>query len=424
MKPRLYLPTLTLLLGLASTQADELDALDAVSERPSPDEVLDEDYMDDRPLADGDPNSTVTFDDPYNNGRPILDSIWLLPLIYENEANPYIQEFKIKGRYQWRNAEINSDQGDRKLNESRRARLGATMRLLYSVEIQGEANLVDEYASPDGPSSGYDGIDTLYATVNITQGLDFSFGKMKPKFTYEYTTDSAELPVLERSLLVEQIMPAKSTGFALNGQTGNWEFEFGVYSGDRSDGLSSFDDGLFYHGRATYDFSDPEIDDVLDREFWHFDYIYNADSDINTAVTGYRHGFATGVYLENGSFSLAADVMYATGERDVWGASIIPAIFLIEDKLQLVGRYHFADTDDTDGLMLRPRYEQQAPDLETIYGDEYHSFYAGLNYYFYGNRIKFMTGLEFAAMKDHSSVDITAENYRGWTWLSGINMNF
>ena len=178
-------------------------------------------------------------------------------------------------------------------------------------------------------------VDTLYATVNITQGLDFSFGKMKPKFTYEYTTDSAELPVLERSLLVEQIMPAKSTGFALNGQTGNWEFEFGVYSGDRSDGLSSFDDGLFYHGRATYDFNDPEIDDVLDREFWHFDYIYNADSDINTAVTGYRHGFATGVYLENGSFSLAADVMYATGERDVWGASIIPAIFFVGTLLEI-----------------------------------------------------------------------------------------
>ena len=35
-----------------------------------------------------------------------------------------------------------------------------------------------------------------------------------------------------------------------------------------------------------------------------------------------------------------------------------------------------------------------------------------------------MTGLEFASMKDHSTVDITAENYRGWTWLSGINMSF
>ena len=381
-----------------SLQADELDALDAVSDRLSPEEILDETDPNDRPLGDGDASAVAPFDDPYDNGRPILDSIWLLPLIYQNEANPYIQEFKIKGRYQWRNAEVNSDQGDDKLHESRRARLGATMRLLYNVEIQGEINLVDEYAAPGG-DSGYEGIDTLYATVNITEGLDFSFGKMKPKFTYEYTADSAEFPILERSLLVEQIAPAKSTGFALTGETGNWEFEFGVYSGERSDGLSSFNDGLFYHARATYDFSDPDIDEILDREFWHFDYIYNSDADINTAVTGYRHGFATGVYLENGPFSLAADVMYATGERDVWGASIIPAIFLIENKLQLVGRYHFADTDDDDGLMLRPRYEQQAPEIQTIYGDEYHSFYTGLNYYFYGNRIKFMTGLEFAAMK-------------------------
>mgnify|MGYP003650065051 CR=1 FL=1 len=35
-----------------------------------------------------------------------------------------------------------------------------------------------------------------------------------------------------------------------------------------------------------------------------------------------------------------------------------------------------------------------------------------------------MTGLEFAAMKDHSSIDIAAENYRGVTWLSGINLSF
>ena len=131
-------------LSLVATQADELDALDAVSDKPSPDEILDETDPDERPLGDGDPSAAVTFDDPYDNGRPILDSIWLLPLIYQNEDNPYIQEFKIKGRYQWRNAEINSDQGDKKLHENRRARLGATMRLLYNVEIQGEANLVDE----------------------------------------------------------------------------------------------------------------------------------------------------------------------------------------------------------------------------------------------------------------------------------------
>ena len=108
----------------------------------------------------------------------------------------------------------------------------------------------------------------------------------------------------------------------------------------------------------------------------------------------------------------------------MWGASIIPAIFLVEDKLQLVGRYHFADTDDDDGLVLRPRYEQIAPEVPNIYGDEYHSFYVGLNYLLYGERVKLMTGLEFASMKDHSSVDISAENYRGWTWLSGINMSF
>jgi phosphate-selective porin OprO/OprP len=408
----------------AGSRADELATLDAVADKPNPAEMAEEPAdPNDRPLGDGDPSKATIFEDPYNTGRPVLDSIWSLPLIYQNENNPIIQEFKIKGKYQWRNAEINSDQGDTELNENRRARLGATMKLLYNVEIEGEVNRIDEYGVTND-NFGYEGIDTLFATVNITQGLNASIGKMKPKFTYEYTTDSAELPVLERSLLVEQLMPAKSTGVAIHGESGNWGYEFGVYSGENSDGLTGFSDGLFYHARATYNFSDPDLEDVLDREFWHFDYINNTDDDINTSVVGYRQAVATGVYLENGPFSLAADVMYATGDVDVWGVTIMPAIFLVEDKLQLVGRYHFADTDDNDGLMLRPRYEQQAPALPNIRGDEYHSFYAGLNYYLYGNRIKLMTGLEFASMKDHSSIDIAAENYRGFTWLSGINMSF
>lgn len=425
MKHTPQLTYLLLLLGITSgANADELDALDAVANKPSPDELAASADPDDRPLGGGDPKAAAAFEDPYNTGRPVLDSIWTLPLIYQNENNPIIQEFKIKGKYQWRNVEVNSDQGDMELHENRRARLGATMKLLYNVEIQGEVNLIDPYSAAGEDSFGYHGIDTLFATVRITDGLSLSAGKMKPKFTHEYTTDSGELPVLERSLLVEQLMPAKSTGVSIHGESGNWGYEFGVYSGERTDGFSGFNDGLFYHARATYNFSDPDLEDVLDREFWHFDYIHNADSDINTSVAGYRDAVATGVYLENGPFSLAADVMYATGEVDVWGASIMPAIFLVEDKLQLVGRYHFADTDDNDGLLLRPRYEQLAPNLPSVRGDEYHSFYVGLNYLLYGNRVKLMTGLEFAAMKDHSSIDISAENYRGFTWLSGIDMSF
>ena len=414
-----------MLLAVASPlQAqDELSTLDAVKDKPNPAELEESADPNDRPLDEGDPNA-VTFDDPFDYGRPILDDIWLLPLIYENDDNPWVQYFKINGLYQWRNAEINSDFGDEELHENRRARLGATLKILYNVEIEGEINLIDEYSPTLDDDFDYHGIDTLFASVLITPNLTLSFGKMKPEFTYEYTTDITELPVLERALLVNQLMPAKSTGASLLAETGNWTFEFGVYSGKRDDEFSSFDHGLFYHARATYNFADPDLEDVLDREFFHFDYIHNSDDDINTAVMGYRHAVATGVYLENGPFSLAADVMYATGEVDVWGATIMPAIFLVEDKLQLVGRYHYADTDDVDGLTLRPRYEQQAPDVPDIRGDEYHSFYAGLNYYLYGNRIKLMTGLEFASMKDHSTVDITAENYRGWTWLSGINMSF
>ena len=80
---------------------------------------------------------------------------------------------------------------------------------MYDIDIT-EINLLDE----DDVSSSFDygGIDTLYASWSLSDNTSVSVGKMKPLFTQEYTMDSNELPVLERSLLVKQLAPYKSTG--------------------------------------------------------------------------------------------------------------------------------------------------------------------------------------------------------------------
>ena len=74
-------------------------------------------------------------------------------------------------------------------------RLGAMVKLMYDINIQGEINLVDE--EDVSSSFDYGGIDTLYASWSLSDNTSVSVGKMKPLFTQEYTMDSNELPVLE-----------------------------------------------------------------------------------------------------------------------------------------------------------------------------------------------------------------------------------
>ena len=152
------------------------------------------------------------------------------------------------------------------------------------------------------------------------------------------------------------------------------------------------------------------------------DYIYNPDSTINDALGAYEHAISTGVSLERGNFGLSVDLNYATGDDALWGLQVTPTLFIIEDKIQLVGRYQFADTDDSGAINLSSRYENSISDLVSFSGDEYHSLYAGINYYLYDNHLKLMTGIEFSVLKDNDN--ISDDVYNGWTWLSGLRISF
>lgn len=422
-------------IGLLATssfaQDEEAIATDFISDLPDT-PLTGEDA--DMENLDGTDADGIIYED-----ESFLDFVWSLPMIYHNEENPLIQEARVTGLWQWQTAEVeprNSKQKSARESEARRTRIGGLLRTFYSVEIEGQIDL-------DGNDGyNYDGVDELTASYTTEGGTRLSVGKMRVPFSFEGATHSQELPVMERSLLIDQIMPAKTTGVSLSGPIDdtNWSYFAGVFSGERSREFGDFNNGVFYMARLEYDFRKAAIDaareakkndkiadndddpiDSLDREKFHFDYIYNPDVDKNTAIQPFRHMFATGIELEKGRFGFAGDLIYATGEVDLWGITAMPWVYLIEDKMQLVARYSYADTDDADGLVLRPRYEQFSKGLSKVTGDEYHSFYVGLNYYIHENNLKLMSGLEYSIMNEERSRNRV---YKGWTWMSGVRVSF
>ena len=90
-------------------------------------------------------------------------------------------------------------------------------------------------------------------------------------------------------------------------------------------------------------------------------------------------------------------------------------------KLQLVARYTFLDSSGPDGIKLPRRYENEVPDLNGTRGDRYNAIYAGLNYYLYGHKLKFQTGIEYSHMSDSAG---NGGSYNAWTYSSGIRFSF
>ena len=65
----------------------------------------------------------------------------------------------------------------------------------------------------------------------------------------------------------------------------------------------------------------------------------------------------------------------------------------MEGMLQLVGRYTPVDSEDDNGVRVA-RYERS---IAGSRGDRYNELYLGLNYYWYGHKLKLQKGARFRA---------------------------
>ena len=87
----------------------------------------------------------------------------------------------------------------------------------------------------------------------------------------------------------------------------------------------------------------------------------------------------------------------------------------VSELVQLVGRYTYLSSDHGNGLVFN-RYEDK---IAQGAGDEYHEIYAGLNLFFYGHKLKWQTGLQYAQMDDKAD---DGGEYDGWGITSGLRI--
>ena len=348
-------------------------------------------------------------------GPSIYDKIWgRFTNWYDDKENPVVQRVVFTGRYHHDFALVRADQGDTDEWNVRRVRFGPRITFFRNFLFHTEVEV-----NPQEREPFYLRLTDAYVQWSKNPALVVTVGKHSVPFTQEGATSSRELLTIDRSNLANNIWFGQEymPGVSVAGRRGLWTYRGSVYSaGAMNREFGEFNGGFFTMAIAGYDLSKK----LGVREATVTgNYLYQQPDANNTFTRRYEHITSVHFRLEEGRVGARGDLSTAVGylgQRDAWSFMLMP-YFNATDKLQFVGRYTFVDSDGNNGVSL-PTYENR---VTTGAGDEYNAGYLGVNYYFYGHRLKLQSGVEFGRMQDRAS-DRGA--YSGTSWVTGLRIGW
>jgi phosphate-selective porin OprO/OprP len=349
----------------------------------------------------------------------IYDKIWAVPVLYENADNPKLQSFSLIGRYHGQYWSVDADQGSDADWENRRKIFGFNSVWFRHFTVQAQM-----FLKTNESGSLYGGLYVGYIMwTPQDSNISLSVGRLDYLFTgYERSESSKKINVIERGLLVNQIMPAEVVGAHFQDKRGRFSYHPGLFSQSIEQEFDYFNSGSAAVIGASYD-----TKLLYKKGRLHLDYLHNSGDSEGNAFRPYRHVISLWHRGESGRLGMGFDLTMAKPletNGHVFGLTIEPTWMLLNevfgnnDSLQLAVRYQYANSNEDNGLTLQRRYEQEVTHGE---GNNYQALYAGLNYYLYGHKLKLMMGGEYARMEDDAD---DGGQYGGWTWFGAVRLYF
>lgn len=348
----------------------------------------------------------------------LFDRIWGGVKLYDDKKNHVIQKFSIIGRYHGQYSSVNADQGSSDGWENRRIYLGAEAVLFNDFTVHAEIKISEDF------KPFYDGLYQAYVKWSPSKSFSLSVGRLDFLFAgLERTVSSTKIVTFERGLLANQLLPGEVVGAVAQGQSGDFSYRAGVFSGSIKKEFTSFNGG--FGAVAGVGYNAPLF---YETGSLHLDYVYNNGNPSNNALEPYDHVLSLWHQGKVGPFNMGIDLTWGhgiEGRESVWGVTAPGTYELAKDVLRkgdallAVLRYQYASSDGDNGLQLQSRYEQKV--VPGGSGNGYHAVYAGLNYLIYDDRLKLMTGAEYARMKDSAAA---RDSFNGWTYNAGIRVYF
>lgn len=372
-----------------------------------------------------------------------LDGLWSRSILYDNAANPWVQQFAVTGQYDVSASFGKADtqpsgvtparNTDLDGTRTRRARLGARILAFNNTEIEA----IGEFAG----DTQYRGVERLKAYTQVSQTTGVTYGKFSPNFGTESRVEPSLSPYPYRGTLTNMIAPAAALGASIHHAGKKLDYDIGWFSSDYDPEFGSMGGDGMLNVSVSGSFVE-KTGDTLSRATWYADYVHNFDAgrsnpqgyDIagqrsangNQLIVqnpAYRHLFSIGVKTDSDRSSFSGDFQLAKGDSTVWGLSLGATHWLVPGMLNLVGRYQYAGTDDARGIVAAPGNSGELRyDASPFFtGDEYHSFYLGTNLHLYKDSLLLRNGVEYMILNDEVGESFNTEAI---TWQTGAQISF
>ncbi|MEM6513781.1 MAG: porin [Pseudomonadota bacterium] len=317
-----------------------------------------------------------------------FDEIWRSVELYGDRSGEDLPFVKFRGRYHGQAFWVDGDGGNDHDWENRRIRFGLDFVLSERLEFAFDLNL-----GRDSDDDVIENVDFISLNYAISENTGVSIGKLRRNpLTREDSISSNKILTIERSLLTSRFFVDNTGGVFLVHQEGNWALGAGLLKGSNDEDLRlpSLDGSTMFKANIAMQLS--PITEI------RLDYLHNPGDPDDTDVEPFRHVVSLNSYTRSGRWGLITDLIYADAlpeaRGDLLGLVVLPHLMLT-DRLQLVGRYTYSSSNEADGIRLLNRYERRAVPEGFEFGDEHQALYAGLNYYFYGHKLKLVSGVEY-----------------------------
>ena len=256
--------------------------------------------------------------------------------------------------------------------------------------------------------------------------LELGYGRRTGRMADEWQRSSTVINCLERSSFANKLwLYDKEKGNPLatwaKWSSGNHTFDAAVFSGTYDDYLGGWKDSKVFYLSWLGDFSENSSFDLLEN--WISYYTQEGDAGEDQLAGGMDWSLALVNRFGQGKWSLHSTLATGNsgvldkngGYKDVrrqgefWGAVLMPMYWLQKNRLKLVGRYLYQESDQNQGLKLNSRYVPLAQarnsslQLNGGRGDQHHAFYLGLNYYLCGERMKVISGIQYDDLSSEGS---------------------
>jgi hypothetical protein len=323
--------------------------------------------------------------------KTLADELENLGRLYSNKDNSILQDLWLLGRYHgqyhWSDGDQASDDGW----EDRRFRIGAQAKLFNHLTLHAQMVSGSDF------EPFYNGFTELWAGWQFDEALTLTVGQQKNRFTFDRNVSSRYINYMERSMLTNMFTLDYTPAVTLSGKIGGFSYYTGIFSNatssDIGDAWTDLDSGWSYIATGIFDLGKGM---GTDTAHLHLSYIHSEFNEHATLMNRFDDGVAAALILTKGPASLVTEVTGGFGGTNgsAYGLNFQPGYFLT-DKLQIVGRYQLAGSEDADGLKAQRRYEREVG-LGT--GDLYQAGCLGLNYYIARHRAKLMTGVEYSTL--------------------------